>query len=270
MERRIAPLPAARPGVLLPASRLDLFRECPRAFYYSVVAGLPEPPAPEPLRTPAAWPPGRVVGDVLHRCLELLGPGRSPEECLARAAAEKAPAGWQETAAAEARLLLARFAASDIGRELAAQPGRKEWSFIFHLPDPDEKAVYTFTGRADCLVAYPDGSLGVIDYKTDRVAAGEAAQKAGAYTLQLALYVMAAEAAGLGRVRDARLHFLRPGVTVTAAADKAATAAAAAEILALGRHVRRHDAEEGYPGNPARCRLCGYKVLCRATGANDN
>ena len=40
------------------------------------------------------------------------------------------------------------------------------------LDDPAAGAVYSFTGRVDCLVLYPDGCCGIVDYKTDRVAAG--------------------------------------------------------------------------------------------------
>jgi hypothetical protein len=75
---------------------------------------------------------------------------------------------------------------------------------------------------------------------------------------------MAAEAAGLGQARDARLHFLRPGVTVAVPVDAAARAAATDELLAVCRHVTGHDDERDYPADTAWCSHCGYQVLCEA------
>ncbi len=261
LTARIAPLPAGCREQVFTASDIGLFRQCPRAFYYGVIAALPEPPAGEAWRPDAAKPPARIIGDVLHRCLELAVPGRPAEEWLA-AAAEAAPRRWREAALAEVRPLLARYAAADLFRETARYPAQREWRFSYLLPDPDGPASYAFTGRVDCLVDYGDGSCGIIDYKTDRVAAGDAAAKAHEYAHQLALYAMAAAAAGRGRPRDARLHFLRPGVTVAVPVDAAALAAAAGELAAICRHIASDAAEEDYAGSPAWCPRCGYRVLC--------
>ncbi len=264
LAARIAPLPAVRGETVFNASEVGRFRRCPRSYFYSAVAALPEPPVEPPFRTNEAKPPGRIIGDVLHRCLELVVPGGETEEILARAAAEKAPLRWREAAAAEVRPLLARYLDSDLRRETDGLPARREWRFAFHLPDPGNGAAYTFTGRVDCLVDYRDGSFGIIDYKTDRATGGETAAKAGEYAIQLVLYAMAAEAAGLGQARDARLHFLRPGVTVAVPVDAAARAAATDELLAVCRHVTGHDDERDYPADTAWCSHCGYQVLCEA------
>jgi ATP-dependent helicase/nuclease subunit A len=262
LTARIAPLPPARREQVFTASDIGRFRQCPRAFYYGVVAALPEPPAGDDFRPDAARPPARVVGDVLHRCLELALPGRPAEEWLARAAVEKAPPHWREAVLAEVRPLLARYVAGELFRETARHSALREWRFTYLLPDPGGPACYTFTGRIDCLVDYGDGSVGIIDYKTDRVAAGDAAAKADEYAHQLALYAMAAAAAGRGQPRDARLHFLRPGVTVNVAVDETALATAAGELAAICRHIVGHGDEGDYAGNPAWCPRCGYRVLC--------
>lgn len=263
LAARIAPLPAVRPEMVFNASDVGRFRRCPRSYFYAAVAGLPEPPAEPAFRKDAgAKPPGRVIGDILHRCLELAAPGQGAEEVLARAAAEKAPLRWREAALAEVRPLLARYLGGDLRREIDGCPVRREWRFAYHLPDPANGAAYTFTGRVDCLVAYRDGSFGIVDYKTDKVAGGATAAKAGEYALQLVLYAMAAEAAGLGRARDARLYFLRPGVTAAVPVDAAAQAAATSELLAVCRHVAQYEAERDYPAAAAWCPHCGYRALC--------
>lgn len=259
---RIAALPPVRPETGFTVSAIGKFRLCPRFYYYGFVAALPEPPVEAPFRADPARPPGRIIGDVLHRSLELADPGLPADEWLARAAAEKAPLRWRRAAVAEVRPLLARYTAGDLFREISAHPVRREWQFAFHLPDPDGQAPYAFTGSVDCLLDYRDGSFGIVDYKTDKVAAREAAGKANEYALQLALYAMAAEAAGQGTVKDARLHFLRPGITVAVPVDEAAQAAAAAELVAACRHIRGSDREEDFPVRTAWCPRCGYRVLC--------
>jgi ATP-dependent helicase/nuclease subunit A len=260
---RIAPLPPVRPETVFTVSAVGKYRLCPRAYYYGFIAALPEPPAEAPFRRAEdAKPPGRIVGDILHRALELAVPGRPAEEWLARAAEEKAPPRWRRAAMDEVRPLLARFAASGLLRETASHPVRREWQFTYRLPDPAGPDPYTFAGRIDCLIDYRDGTCGIVDYKTDRVTAGEAAGKADEYALQLALYALAAEAAGLGSVKTARLHFLRPGVTVAVPVDVPAREAAAAELAAACRHIRGSDRERDYPVNTAWCSHCGYRVLC--------
>jgi ATP-dependent helicase/nuclease subunit A len=259
---RIAALPPVRPETVFTVSAIGRFRLCPRSFYYGFVAALPEPAAEAPFRADPGRPPGRIIGDILHRSLELADPDLPADEWLARAAAEKAPLRWRRAAMAEVRPLLARYTGSDLFREMTAHPVRREWQFAFHLPDPDGREPYAFAGRVDCLLDYRDGSFGIVDYKTDKVTAREAAGKAAEYALQLVLYAMAAEAAGQGTVKDARLHFLRPGVTVAVPVDEAARAAATAELAAVCRHIRGSDREEDYPFNTAWCPRCGYRVLC--------
>ena len=172
------------------------------------------------------------------------------------------PARWREAAAAELAPLLAGYEAGDLFRSVSGSTAYREWQFAYRLPDPHGAPPYLFTGRIDCILDYGDGRLGIVDYKTDRVAAGDAAAKAKEYTVQMVLYALAVEAAGLGSVRDARLHFLRPGVTVTVDLHEAARAAAVSAIASVCRHVRAHGDESAYPCNTSACRQCGYRVLC--------
>ncbi len=259
---RIATLPPVRPEAVFTVSAIGKFRLCPRAYYYGFVAALPEAPVEVPFRSGAARPPGRIIGDILHRSLELADQDLPVDVSLARAAAEKAPLRWRQAAMTEVRPLLASYTAGPLFREIAAHPVRREWQFAFHLPDPEGREAYAFAGRVDCLLDYRDGTFGIIDYKTDKVTAREAADKADEYALQLVLYALAADAAGHGTVKDARLHFLRPGVTVAVSVDEAALTAAKAELVAICRHIRGSDREEDYPICTAWCARCGYRVLC--------
>jgi ATP-dependent helicase/nuclease subunit A len=63
------------------------------------------------------------------------------------------------------------------------------------------------------LVQRPDGLL-VIDFKTDRVTAEEAPERAGLYRRQLELYGRAAEAIGKGKILGKWLYFLTAGCAI--------------------------------------------------------
>lgn len=243
------------------ASGINIFRRCPRMFYYQYVAALPPVPSePEPQPRRGGGLPGHVMGSVLHRCLELLGPNDDWHDCLARVVAEQVPDELREAALAQGAPLLRRYMDSALNRESALLPVRKEWRFVYRLPD--EGGGYDFTGSIDCLLEYGDGSLGIIDYKTDAVTVEKAGEKAKDYWLQLVLYALAAEAA-LGRaVKEARLYFLRPDSLVTVPLDTAARTAAMAEMAAVCRHVAAHGAEADYTCNRQWCSRCDYRVIC--------
>jgi len=68
-------------------------------------------------------------------------------------------------------------------------------------------------GIIDCLVEEADG-LTVIDYKTDRVSADGAPERAQRYLSQIGAYARAAERIFGKPVRRRVLHFLSPGVSV--------------------------------------------------------
>ncbi len=69
-------------------------------------------------------------------------------------------------------------------------------------------------GIIDALVVEPDG-LTILDFKTDRVTAEEAAARAESYRAQVDLYRRAAETIWDRPVKAVYLYFLTPGVAVT-------------------------------------------------------
>jgi len=83
----IGPLPVAGSlRMIFSATDIGKFRHCPRLFYYSFIAGLPELSAEGPWDS-GGGPPAHLTGSVLHRCLEKIsdrGCGREGSRPLAR------------------------------------------------------------------------------------------------------------------------------------------------------------------------------------------
>ena len=110
-----------------------------------------------------------------------------------------------------------RFGASALcQRLLSAQEMRREFRFTllaeaadyFDAPAGERLLLQ---GVVDCFIV-EDGRITVIDYKTDRVSADEAAARAQVYAAQLGAY-----AAALERIRKLPVHrklvyFLTPGI----------------------------------------------------------
>ncbi|HWN96737.1 MAG TPA: PD-(D/E)XK nuclease family protein, partial [Methylomirabilota bacterium] len=119
------------------------------------------------------------------------------------------------------------FWTSEFGRRVAAAPHlvHRELPFTarFSIGElralgfncgeaaPDEFVVVQ--GIVDLAVIGGDG-IEILDFKTDRVRAGEAPEKAAAYTPQIRLYAAALRAIYNRPVRRASLHFLATGETL--------------------------------------------------------
>ncbi|HMM21894.1 MAG TPA: UvrD-helicase domain-containing protein [Selenomonadales bacterium] len=262
VKGNIAPLPVAA-AAPRPFTATDIvkFRHCRRAFYYHRIAGLPEGIGEFAASDKTGRPSGPLTGTALHRCLELLEPGLAWEECLEQALEETVPGEWREAVRLDARPLIRSYVEGALYREIAPLPTLREWHFSYYL-DPGTARAGVFTGRLDCLTDYPDGTCGIVDYKTDQVTAGAAAAKAREYAGQLTLYSLAVEAVLKKPVRDARLFFLRAGVAVPVPVDQAGKAAAEQELRSLIGFVREHPRERDYPGNREWCSRCGYRLLC--------
>ncbi|MEW5762092.1 MAG: helicase-exonuclease AddAB subunit AddA [Bacillota bacterium] len=178
----------------------------------------------------AGRPDGTVRGRAVHLVMKLLDLDAAPDEETIGRQIEAMVAGDLLTAA-EAELVpvreIARFLRTDLGRRVvtAAREGRlwREVPFTIGLPVTELEpgltgAAYAgetvlVQGVIDCLLAAGDG-LVIVDYKSDRVAAGELNACAARYRVQLELYARAA-AEILGRpVREKYLYFFAPGRAV--------------------------------------------------------
>jgi ATP-dependent exoDNAse (exonuclease V) beta subunit len=99
--------------------------------------------------------------------------------------------GWLAEPVVAAALVELALPAAELRRELMF-----EWSV----------GGTRISGRLDALVRRPDGTLQVVDFKTDR---GD--RLSGVYDRQTAIYAAAVERAGLGDVTGRRMIYLRQG-----------------------------------------------------------
>ena len=77
-------------------------------------------------------------------------------------------------------------------------------------PAPEELLLQ---GVVDCCLFEPDG-LVIVDYKTDRISAAEAPERAGRYASQLESYAWAMSQIPGRSVKAKLVYFLRPGEAV--------------------------------------------------------
>ena len=117
-----------------------------------------------------------------------------------------------------------RFFESDLGKVVMSRENRvqREWPFTFAVSaseiigsasrSADDETVIV-QGIIDILVEGPKGLL-IIDFKTDRIAAAKAQERAEIYRQQLQLYGRAAEAVLETKVCGKWLCFLQPGCAV--------------------------------------------------------
>jgi len=255
------PQPAQR---RLSYSSLQDYARCSYRFYLTRVLGLP-PVAPpdvapeEPAVAEGEHIPleGRIRGSLVHLILERLDFARPapppPADVVALGAAhglELEPAQVEDI-----RAQVAAFAASPLCARLAAARGvRREAGFAFAL-EPDGGGPL-LTGFVDVLAGEPDGTVLVVDYKTDRLDEGEQPEALieRAYATQRMVYALAALNDGAERVEVAYALLERPGEPVAATFTQADAPALAGALLDLAAGVLA----ERWPvaGRPHR-ELCG-------------
>jgi len=126
---------------------------------------------------------------------------------------------------------IVKFFESELGRNALEQYSnvRREWPFTFAMPATfvahtssldaritsqqspiTDDEVVIIQGLIDMLIQTPQG-LEVIDFKTDRITAGEVSQRAELYRKQLELYGRAAGAILKDKLLGKWLYFLTPG-----------------------------------------------------------
>lgn len=184
---------------------------------------LPEQAEPDfrrPMLKDAPAQDAAVRGTATHALLQHMDLRRASDERAVRAELERLSACGILTRAqaqeADVRAVT-RFGASALcQRLLSAQEMRREFRFTllaeaadyFDAPAGERLLLQ---GVVDCFIV-EDGRITVIDYKTDRVSADEAAARAQVYAAQLGAY-----AAALERIRKLPVHrklvyFLTPGI----------------------------------------------------------
>lgn len=131
----------------------------------------------------------------------------------------------EEAAAVDLPSVLRLFG-SPLGRRLAAAADvRREFRFTLlepaadYFPGAAADDRLLLQGVVDCFFV-EDGGVTVLDYKTDRVTAAEAPQRAERYRGQLRAYARALERILGLPVRRCALWFLRPGVEIDVEPEK--------------------------------------------------
>ena len=226
---RIAELP--RPDVTgqqdadVTVTSLTLFEECPRRYYLARYLGWET----------SSSTPSSELGRQVHALLA----GQTVE-----------------SPEFEALHLADTFDRSDLGRRAKkSKRVEHELDFMFAI---DEMIV---RGQIDLWFEDRGGPV-IVDYKTDDIAAHEAAARASAYELQVRYYALAIEKLTGALPSEAWLHFLRPDVAVRvelAAANLEAARRLVADLL-LAQRAHQFPLNEG-----THCRRCPfYQDKCPA------
>jgi len=124
----------------------------------------------------------------------------------------------EEAGAINSRSLL-KFFQSSTGALLRKGQVHREFRFTLLSDAADcfgkevEGEEILLQGIIDCLIEEDDG-LSIIDYKTDRISASEAQERAKRYQSQLWAYARSAERIFQKKVKTLLIHFLTPGVSV--------------------------------------------------------
>jgi len=160
---------------------------------------------PEEPEATVASGEGRLVGSVVHRCLEQLGQGIAADpEALVAAEARKAY--LSDTARDTAlRLVRAGLDSEVMRRAQAAEACYHEVPFALEVGGA------VLSGSMDLVIVEADGAV-VVDFKTDSVADdGELARRAAVYRPQMLAYALAADRLLCKPVKDVVLCFLCVG-----------------------------------------------------------
>jgi putative RecB family exonuclease len=251
------PLRADGGRLRLSFTRVDTFERCPRRFRYQYVDGLPQAPAPQ-----------LSFGSSVHSALEWLYDRKHPVLPSCEELLQALFDAWDTTGYAEverdeqmrayehARAVVSAFHAR-VEREGFRLPAATEaW---FELPIGDDIVV---VGSIDRLDVDDDGTMHVIDYKTNRRARTRAQVRD---SLQLAIYALATREL-YGRLpATVGLDFVVPGVVVRVPVEEIAIDAVPSRLEDVARRIR---AGEDTPTPHRLCDWCDFRAICPAwTGA---
>ncbi len=234
-------------------TRIDTLRNCALRFRYQYVDRLPQRPAPalsfgSSIHAVLEWVHDRKVPDVppLDEMLDRL---REVWDSSGYAEVEKAV---QVREYERARDVLAAYHAR-VSREGMRTPvGTEAW---FDLPFDDD---VTVVGSIDRVDAAPDGTLHIVDYKTNKQAKS---RKWVASSLQLGIYALATEHLYGAVPRTVALDFVVPGVVVRVDRDELDLAAVPRLVAEAAAAVRAGAADP----NPTKlCDWCDFRSICPA------
>jgi len=159
------------------------------------------------------------IGSAVHHVLEHLEPGDASgwRERLAGFLAGQSglPDGEREAVEERAGGLLESLFASEIWKRLAS--ARRSWREVPLVVRLDDGTIAR--GRADLVLEWEDGSLEVLDWKTDALAGRPAAEAAENHAHQARIYTLALEKATGRRVARFTFVYLEPCEAVSQAVE---------------------------------------------------
>jgi ATP-dependent exoDNAse (exonuclease V) beta subunit len=202
-------LPRPTPVGHLSYSALSDYERCGYRFYAERVLGLSEPVEPGAGKESGANAGALAFGSAVHAVLEWSARNGWAEPAPELIGDRLAAQGGDPDQAGRALDLVRGWLACDLARELSGLPSRAEVPFVLDL------AGSVVRGKIDLLVDSPRGPV-VVDFKTDALEGGSAAELGGRYQAQRELYALvAASGAGAGRpVRAVHLFLQDPASPV--------------------------------------------------------
>jgi ATP-dependent helicase/nuclease subunit A len=246
---------------------LQDYARCGYRFYLQRILRLPDDPAPPDPGAPLAGPAldARERGSLVHILLERLdfADPRVPDGTTVAALAESRDQPLEPAEIEDLRALVAAFAGSPLRARLAAaRRVRREAPFAFTAGTGGDGPLVR--GVLDVLAEEPDGTLLVVDYKSDRLAGAEPGDVVERdYATQRTVYALAALEHGAPRVEVAHVFLERPAEPSARTYAASDAAALTEQLLDLGRGIL----DERWPvtATPHRelCADCpGRRTLC--------
>ncbi len=213
-------LPFSDPDATMSYTSLTELKRCGYRFYVERILRLPENRAAARTGSEEGGTQARQRGTIVHGLLESVDFAHPKQPSLqdiaerARRVGAMLSTGEREEIAA----LIAAALASELARLLGeARRARREHPFAFSLGRREPLV----TGVLDLLVEQPDGSVLIVDYKSDRLVGGEDLELLVQrdYGFQRLLYALAAIEDGASRVQIVHWFLERPDEWVAASFD---------------------------------------------------
>jgi len=250
----------------LAPTALQDFRHCARRFELVHLVGLPEP-TPRALggfrADGMAEANARAEGEALHMVLERVDPsalGAPDAEERARRTLAACDAGLDATAQSRVVAAATRFLRSEYARSMRdAQETWRELGFVVTIESP--AMTLTLRGAMDLVVAWPNGDVDVVDYKSARgpdMRPHALQLDVYAYAARTQLHAKSARAGAVFLGSDGAEPRFRTPMTGTPVALEA-------ELLELGARLASARRTSRYPrATPKTCHAigCGYFSLC--------
>ena len=249
---------------VLSVTSLAHFAECPRRYYYKRYSDWPILPKPIAADENPSGAVAAEVGSAMHKFCELYNASLDINKTLWQAVEGVVPQRRREVTWQASLFMAEQYAKSDFFTQKAGLPDRREWDFFYRLIQPNESVAPVWVqGRIDQLIFYPDGTIGIIDYKTDQVDANNLEALKRKYRVQVGIYALAAETILRQPVREALLYFTRINQLISMEFGPQELEKILEEVRRIASHIRTKQTEEDYPWVTNNCRFCDYNYICR-------